>query len=95
MSSSAEFRYWVYAYSSFHLMGDAEKYLLGEFRDCASAVEACEKTIDDFLLSVRASASSPEALLDEYENSGPDPYIESDDPSCRFSAADYVRRRVG
>ncbi|MCZ6725938.1 MAG: hypothetical protein O7A98_01130, partial [Acidobacteria bacterium] len=89
MSSRSEFRYSVYAYSSFHLMGDAEKYLLGEFPDCASAVEACEKTIDDFLLSVRDGSgvfqqapSSPEALLDEYENSGPDPYIESNDPRC-------------
>ena len=89
-----EFRYTVYAYSGFHLMGDAEKYLLGEFGDCASAVAACKKIVDDFLLSIRDSASSPETLLEEYERSGPEPYIESDDPTCWFSTADYVRRRI-
>ena len=93
MSPVSEFRYSVYAYSSFHLMGDAEKYLLGEFGDCASAVAACKKLVDDFLLSIRAT--SPEALLDEYQNSGAEPYIASDDPACRFSATAYARRRIG
>ena len=75
-------------------MGDAEKYRLGDFGDCASAVAACEKIIDDFLLSIRASASSAETLLEDYESSGPEPYIESDDPACWFSAANYVRQRI-
>ncbi len=94
MSTEREFRYTVFAYSSFHLMGDAEKYRLGEFGDCASAVAACKRIVDDFLLSIRERASSPETLLEEYESSGPEPYIESDDPACWFSAADYVRRRI-
>ena len=74
-------------------MGDAEKYLVGEFGDCASAVVACKKIVDDFLLSIDERANSPETLLEEYESSGPEPYIESDDPACWFSAADYLRRR--
>ena len=94
MSTEREFRYTVFAYSSFHLMGDAEKYLVGEFGDCASAVTACEKIVDDFLQSLGERTSSPETLLEEYESSGPEPYIESDDPACWFSAADYVRRRI-
>ena len=89
-----EFRYTVFAYSSFHLMGDAEKYSLGEFGDCASAVAACEKVIDDFFLSIREGASSPETLLEEYESSGQEPYIESDDPEKWYYDADYVRRRI-
>ena len=87
------FRYAVYAYTSFHLMGDAEKYHVGEFGDCASAQEACRRLVDDFLGATRARTS--EALLAEYENSGPEPYIESDDPDCRFSAAGYVRHKLG
>ncbi len=75
-------------------MGDAEKYLVGEFGDCTSAVAACKRIVDDFLMSIRDRASSPETLLEEYANSGPEPYIESDDPTCWFSAADYVRRRL-
>ena len=88
------YRYTVYAYSGFHLMGDAEKYLVGEFGDCASAVATCKRIVDDFLLSIGESANSPETLLGEYESSGPEPYIESDDPACWFSAADYLRRRI-
>ena len=94
MSSELEYRYTVCAYSSFHLMGDAEKYVLGEFGDCASAVAACKKIVDDFLLSIGESGNSPETLLEEYASSGPEPYVESDDPACWFSAADYVRRRI-
>ncbi len=75
-------------------MGDAEKYRLGEFGDCASAVAACEKLVDDSLPSIRTRASSSETPLEEYESSGPEPYIDSDDPACWFSAADYVRRRI-
>ena len=75
-------------------MGDAEKYRVGEFGDCASAVAACEKIIDDFLQSTRASANSSDTSLEEYASSSPEPYIESDDPACWFSAADYVGRRI-
>jgi hypothetical protein len=89
-----DFRYRVYAYSSFHFMGDAEKYLVGEFADCASAVAVCEKIVDDFLSATPGKANSPETLLEEYESSGPEPYIESDDPDCRFSAIDYVHQRI-
>ena len=88
------FRYAVYAYTSFHLMGDAEKYHVGEFGDCASAQAACRRLVDDFLGATRAPTESSEALLAEYESSGPDPYIESDDPDCWFSAAGYVRDKV-
>jgi hypothetical protein len=89
-----DFRYRVYAYSSFHFAGDAEKYFVGEFGDCASAVAVCEKIVDDFLSASSARANSPEALLEEYESSGPEPFIESEDPECRFSAIHYVHRRV-
>ncbi|MEE8277627.1 MAG: hypothetical protein V3R89_02785 [Thermoanaerobaculia bacterium] len=94
MSQESAFRYAVYAYSSFHLMGDAEKYLVGDLGDCASAVAVCRKLVDDFLQSIQESANSPETLLAEYETSGPEPYIDSDDPTCWFSAAHYVRQRI-
>ncbi len=76
-------------------MGDAEKYLVGELGDCESGIAVCKKIIDDFLQLHRHTADSPEGLLAEYESSGPDPYIDSDDSTCRFSAAQYVRRRIG
>ncbi len=76
-------------------MGDAEKYRLGGFGDCASAVAACKRIVDDFLRSIGERARSPEAAVREYETFGPEPYIESDDPDCRFSATEYMRQRLG
>lgn len=93
MSSASEFRYRVYAYSSFHLMGDEEKYLVGEFDDCASAVAACSRIVDDSLPSTGEASGSPETRLGEPQGSSPEPHIESDDPDCWFSAADYQRQR--
>lgn len=94
MSPKPTFRYLVYSYQSFHLMGDAEKYLHAEFSSCASAVALCEKLVDDFLQSGLGASHSPESLLAEYMSSGPEPYIASDDAACQFSAPDYARRRI-
>ena len=94
MNPKPAFRYTVYAYHSFHLMGDAEKYMHAEFGSCADAIALCEKLVDDFLQSAPQAAHSPEALLAESMSSGPEPYIASDDGTCRFSASDYARRRI-
>lgn len=94
MSPETDLRYAVYAYTSFHFSGEAEKYLLGEFGDCPSAIAACRKLVDDFLLSIRKRADTPDALLAEYASSGPEPHIQSADPACEFSAAVYARRRI-
>ena len=75
-------------------MGDAEKYLHAEFGSCAEAVALCQKLVDDFLQSTLGAARSRESLLAEYMSSGPEPYIASDDGTCRFSASDYARRCI-
>jgi hypothetical protein len=75
-------------------MGDAERYLVGSFADCAAATDACRRIVDGFLAAAQEDARSPAALLTEYEASGPDPFIRSDDPGCRFSASSYARQRI-
>lgn len=84
--------YEVWAHDAFHLDGDAERYRVGGFADCASAREACANVVADFLQSRFREGMSAEELFALYQGEGADPFIESDDPDCIFAAADYARR---
>ena len=87
-------RYTVYVDDNFHYMDESERYKLGEFEDCASAVAACQRVVDEFL-NQAASTTPHDRLLESYVMFGEDPWIQSDDPECRFSARDYARQRCG
>ena len=87
-----QYKYTVYVDDNFHYMDESERYRLGEFDDCASAIAACKRIVDEFLLSNRGEC---EDLMATYCMFGDDPFIVSDDPDCKFSARDYARERVG
>ena len=40
--------YTVFVDDNFHYMDESERYKLGEFPDCASAVAACKQIVDEF-----------------------------------------------
>jgi len=40
--------YTVFVDDNFHYMDESERYKLGDFPDCASAVAACKKIVDEF-----------------------------------------------
>lgn len=84
--------YEVWAHDAFHLDGDAERYRVGGFADCASAQETCRNVVADFLQSRYRDGMSADELYALYQGEGTDPFIESDDPDCIFAAADYARR---
>ncbi|HLK65009.1 MAG TPA: hypothetical protein VKU19_16315 [Bryobacteraceae bacterium] len=84
--------YEVYVDDNFHYMDEDERYFLGAFTDCASAVRACKTIVDQFLLG-EAPARTPSELLKHYKSFGEDPFIRSDDPNCRFSAWTYAETR--
>lgn len=84
--------YQVWAHTAFHLDGEAERYLVGGFADCAGAKEACRNAVADFLQGRYRPGMSAEGLYDLYQAEGADPFIVSDDPDCVFAAADYARR---
>jgi hypothetical protein len=65
----------------------------GEFPDCSSAVAACRKIIDRFLLQTDEGYSAA-TLLEHYNRRGAQPRISTDDPNCHFSALQYTAQRV-
>src|SRR5215471_14480730 len=86
-------RYTVYVDDNFHYMDESERYKLGEFADCASAIAACKQIVDEFFANCYLENTDAE-LLKQYLFFGEDPWISSDDPDCRFSARDYALERA-
>lgn len=84
----------VWAYDNFHLSGEAEKYEVGRFASCEEALEACRKTVDEFLEAAYQEGMSADELRGEYEARGPDPYIEPRRTECVFEARRYASLRA-
>jgi hypothetical protein len=84
--------YTVFVDDNFHYMDESERYKLGEFPDCASAMAACKKIVDEFLTS--CGANNDAELYKQYVTFGEDPWISSEDSECKFSAWNYARERA-
>jgi hypothetical protein len=85
-------RYSVYVNDNFHYMDESERYKLGDFDDCQSAVAACKRIVDEFLDGCDTNRGAAE-LFTQYTTFGEDPWISSDDASCKFSAWQYAKER--
>jgi hypothetical protein len=87
--------YRVYVDDNFYYMDEEERYeLRRSFRDCKSAVAACQKIVDEFLAGSYKPGMTPEELWEGYAHFGEDPWISTEDPECRgFSSWDYARAR--
>ena len=86
--------YVVYVNENSHYMDDSERYKLGEFDDCQSAVAACKRIVDEFL--EKTGSVSAADLFGQYTTFGEDPWIQATGSSvaeCKFSAWDYARQR--
>ena len=82
----------VFVDDNFHYMDESERYELGEFADCESAVAACKRIVDEFLAGVDRNRSADEMFTD-YRNFGEDPWIKSANGACRFSAWTYAQEQ--
>ena len=85
-------RYPVYVDDNFHYMDESQRYRLGEFDDCQSAIAACKSIVDEFLATCDP-AQGADGMFRQYTGFGEDPWISSDDPDCKFSAWGYARER--
>ena len=90
--------YTVFVDDNFHYMDESERYELGEFDSCESAVAACKRIVDEFLQgSLGSDELQNETLQDRlwklYSMFGDDPFIRTTDPACKFSSWDYASRR--
>ena len=84
--------YTVFVDDNFHYMDESERYKLGEFEDCASAVAACKQIVDEFLNTCGGKTDAE--IYHQYVLFGEDPWISSTDSECKFSAWNYARERA-
>jgi hypothetical protein len=85
-------RYTVYVDDNYHYMDESERYKLGEFDNCASAIAACKRIVDEFLVDCDVNSTAGE-MFRMYAGFGEDPWISSDDVECKFSAWQYAEER--
>jgi hypothetical protein len=79
---------------NFHYQDECERYTLGAFPDCESAVAACQRLVDENLRDYYKPTCTAEGLFTYYTMFGDDPFIVSPDGNdCEFSAWDYARKR--
>jgi hypothetical protein len=84
--------YRITVYENSHYMDESESYKLpAEFQDCESAVAACKRIVDDFLLGTHQAGMSADELWAQYAAFGEDPAVFP--PDCAFSAWSYAKLR--
>jgi hypothetical protein len=85
-------RYVVYVDDNFHYMDESERYKLGDFDDCRSAIAACKRIVDEFLNACDPKIGAGE-MFKQYTGYGEDPWVSSNDSECKFSAWEYAKER--
>jgi hypothetical protein len=85
--------YTVYVDDNFHYMDESERYKVGAYPDCETAIQKCKEIVDEFLLSNRATGMTAKQLFELYTTFGEDPGIVGPEGNCKFSAWTYARQR--
>jgi len=85
-------KYTVYVDDNFHYGEKEECYKLGEFDSCQEAVNACIKIVEEFIKQGYSEKMSFKELWEGYMMFGEDPFIQSNDPNCKFSAWTYAKQ---
>ena len=86
-------KYTVFVDDNFHYGDDEERYKLDEFDTCEEAVAACKKIVDEFFAIGYKEGITFKELWEGYMMFGEDPFIQSSDPNCKFSAWTYAKQR--
>ena len=88
--------YSIYVDDNFHYMDEDERYLVGTYDDCETAIADCKRRVNSFLYSHYEPGKTAEALYDDYTSFGKDPFIVSSESpqDCNFSAWTYAKERA-
>jgi hypothetical protein len=85
-------QYKIVVHENSHYMDKGESFELPQlYDDCESAITACMRIVDDFLLGGYRAGMTAEELWAQYTTFGEDPAIFP--AGCAFSAWDYARGR--
>ncbi|HEY9710169.1 MAG TPA: hypothetical protein V6D48_18320 [Oculatellaceae cyanobacterium] len=85
--------YTVFVDDNYHYQDERERYKLGVFEYCESALTACKKIVDEFLVQNYSVGMTAEDLYKIYTIFGEDPFLISDTPKSLFSAWNYAKER--
>lgn len=85
--------YTVFVDDNYHYQDERERYKLGVFEDCESALTACKKIVDEFLVQNYFVGMTAEDVYQIYTMFGEDPFIISETPKSLFSAWNYAKQR--
>jgi len=86
-------KYTVFVDDNFHMGDEEERYKLDEYDSCQEAMDACKEIVDEFINKGYSEGMSFKELWEGYMMFGEDPFIQSDDPECKFSAWNYAKQR--
>jgi hypothetical protein len=86
-------KYQIAVDDNFHYMDESERDY-GDFYETAEeAITAAQKIVDKSLRRSYTDGCTPEELYNNYQGFGDDPFIITDDKSCKFSAWTYAKGR--
>jgi hypothetical protein len=92
-----QYRYTVAVDDNFHYMDESERFTFATYASLEAAVDACRRIVDEFLEeNGKGQQPSGDDLYKSYVAFGPDPFIQTDDPSIKgvpFSAWTYAREQ--
>ena len=88
-------KYTVYVDDNFHYRDESARCKHTEFDSCAEAIEECKKIVEEYFDRLRGSEGkiSFEELWQGYQMYGEDPFIVTEDATCKFSAWDHAKQR--
>jgi len=87
-------KYVVFVDDNFHRMDESHRYKLGEYDSCNKAMNECMKIVDEFIDKAYDEKISYQDLYSGYTMYGEDPFIISEEQTCKFSAWSYAKRDV-
>jgi len=86
-------KYHVSVDDNFHFLDTSERDAAGSYDTAEKALKAAQNIVDKSLKHLYKSGYTAEKLFSDYMDFGDDPFIVSDDTSCKFSAWSYAESR--
>lgn len=87
-------KYTVFVDDNYHYMDESERYKAGEYDTAEEAIAKCKEIVDSFFNDKELLKQDYDGLVTSYVMFGEDPFIISEDKSCKFSARDYARQKA-
>ena len=85
--------YDVYVDDNYDYMDEDRRYHYGTFATCQEAVDACKNLVNAWLEHGYKPGMTADELYVGYKGFGEDPFIQTNDKNCTFSAWTYAKTR--